>query len=154
MANDNSAAKIHSSSDDKTVVSVTEEEKEERQNNVDPWSHLKKYFKVIGEKNDKNVIYQCLTCLPISKTLSVNRHSYNNLKLHYQSAHGSSYAAFLEHLKTCKSLTQKSHKAFEKFPAQTEMAGPPQKKLHLDHSFVLESFSQNKYEDKVSGNCC
>ena len=96
MANDNRAVEIHSSSDDETVVSVTAEEKEKKQNNVDPWPYLKKYFKVIGEKNDKNVIYQCLACLLISKTLSVNGRSYNKLKVHYKSAHASSYAAFLE----------------------------------------------------------
>ena len=91
MANDNRAVEIHSSSDDETVVSVTAEEKEERQNNVNSWPHLKKYFKVIGEKNDKIVIYQCLASLPLSKTLSVNRRSYNNLKVHYdKSAHASS----------------------------------------------------------------
>ena len=98
MANDNRAVEIHSSSDDERVVSIMAEEKEERQNNVDPWPHLKKYFKFIGEKNDKSVIYQCLACFPITKTLSVNRRSYNNLKVHYKSAHASSYAAFLEHL--------------------------------------------------------
>ena len=65
-----------------------------------------------------------------------------------------SYAAFLEHLKNAKSLTQKSHKAYEKFLAQTKMAGPPQKQLRLGHSFALGSFSQNKYEDKVNGNYC
>ena len=146
--------KIHSSSDDETLFSVTAEEKEERQNNVDPWPHLKKYFKFIGEKNDKNLIYQCLARLPISKTLSVNRCSYNNLKVHYKCAHASSCAAFLEHLKNAKSLTQKSHKACDKFTAQTKMAGPPQKQLRLDHSFALGSFSQKKYEDKVSGNYC
>ena len=105
MANDNRAVEIHSSSDDERVVSITTEE---RQNNVDPWPYLKKYFKFIGEKNDKNVIYQCLAYFPITKTLSVNRRSYNNLKVHYKSAHASSYAAFLEHLKNAKSLTQKS----------------------------------------------
>ena len=154
MANDNRAVEIHSSSDDERVVSITAEEKEERQNNVDPWPHLKKYFKFIGEKNDKNVIYQCLACFPINKTLSVNRRSYNNLKVHYKSAHASSYAAFLEHLKNAKSLTQKSHIACEKFPDQTKMAGPPQKQLRIGHSFALGSFSQNKYEDKVNGNYC
>ena len=51
MDNDNRAVEIHSSSDDERVVSITAEEKEERQNNVDPWPHLKKYFKFIGEKN-------------------------------------------------------------------------------------------------------
>ena len=60
MANNNRAIEIHSSSDKETIVFVAAEEKEERQNNVDPWPHLKKYFKFIGEKNDKNVIYQCL----------------------------------------------------------------------------------------------
>ena len=69
MANINRGVETHSSSDDETVVSVTAEEKEERQNNVDPWPHLKKYFEFIGEENDKNVIYQFLACLPISKTL-------------------------------------------------------------------------------------
>ena len=90
----------------------------------------------------KNVIYQCLACFPIIKTLSVNRRSYNNLKVHYKSAHASSYAAFLEHLKDAKSLTQKSHKACEKFPAQTKMAGPPQKRLGPFRSFLcsLEVF--------------
>ena len=53
MANDNRAVEIHSSSSDETVVSVTAEEKEERQNNVNSWPHLKKYFKVIGEKTTK-----------------------------------------------------------------------------------------------------
>ena len=82
MANNNRAVEIYSSSDDERVVSTTAEEKEERQNNVDPWPHVKKYFKFIGEKNDKNKIYQCLECFPITKTLSVNRRSYNNLKVH------------------------------------------------------------------------
>ena len=57
MSNNNCADEIHSSSNDETVVSVTAEEKEETQNNVDPWPYLKKDFKFIGEKNDKNVIY-------------------------------------------------------------------------------------------------
>ena len=85
MANNNGAVEIHSSADDKTVVSVTVEEKEETHNNVDPWPHLKKYFKVIREKNDKNVIYQSLAYLRIFKTLSVNRRSYDNLKAHHKS---------------------------------------------------------------------
>ena len=58
-----------------------------------PGLFYKKYFKFIGEKNDKNVIYQCLACLPISKTPSVNPRFYNNLKVHYKSAHASFYAA-------------------------------------------------------------
>ena len=152
MANNNRGVETYSSSDDETVVSVMEEEEEERQNNVDPWPDLQKYLEFIGEENDKNVIYQFLACLPISKTLYVNRRSYNNLKVHYKSAHASSYATFLDYLKNVKSLTQKSHKACEKFPARTKMAGPPQKQLRLDHSFALGSFSQDKYQDKVSGN--
>ena len=102
MANDNCAVEIHSSSDDETVVSVKTEEKEETQNNVDLWPHLKKSFKFIGEKNDTNVIYQCLACFAISQTLPVNRRSCNNLKMHHRSAHASFYAAFLEHLKSTK----------------------------------------------------
>ena len=51
MANDNRAVEIHSSSDDERFVSITAEEKEERQNDVDPWPYLKKDFKFIGEKN-------------------------------------------------------------------------------------------------------
>ena len=69
-----------------------------------------------------------------------------------QQSKGALQDAFLEHLKSAKSLTQKSHKACEKFPAQTKMACPPQKQLRLGHSFALGSFSQNKYEDKVNGN--
>ena len=86
--------------------------------------------------------------------MSVNRRSNDNLKVHYKSDHASSYAAFLEHLKNTKSLTQKSHKAGEKFSAQIEMAGPPQKQHRLDHSFAQESFFQNKYGNKVGGNHC
>ena len=36
MANNNRAVEIHSSSDEETIVFETAEEKEERQNNVDP----------------------------------------------------------------------------------------------------------------------
>ena len=72
--------------------------------------------------------------------------------MHYKSAHASFCTAFLKHLKNAKSLTQKSSKACEKFTAQTEMAGPPQKQLRLDQSFALRSFSRNKYEDKINGN--
>ena len=71
-----------------------------------------------------------------------------------KSAHACPYAAFLEHFKNAKPLTQKLHKTCEEFPAQTEVAGLPQKQLRLNQSFALESFSQNKYKDKVSGNYC
>ena len=57
MANNNRAVEIHSYSDDEIVVFVTAEEKKEGQNNVNPWPHLKKCFKFIVEKKDKNVIY-------------------------------------------------------------------------------------------------
>ena len=53
MADSNRAVEVHSSSDDETIVSVTSEEKEERPNNVNPWPHLKKYFKFIGKKMTK-----------------------------------------------------------------------------------------------------
>ena len=110
----NRAVEIHFSSDDETVVSVTAEEKKETKNNVDPWPHLKKVFQIHCRKNDKNVIYQCLAYFPISKKLSVNRRSYDNLKVHYMSVHPSSYAAFFKHLKNAKSLKQKSQNSLNR----------------------------------------
>ena len=53
MANDICAVEIHSSCGDETAVSITAEEKEETQNNLDPWPHLKKYFKFIEKKMAK-----------------------------------------------------------------------------------------------------
>ena len=50
MANDNRAVEIHSSSDDERVVSITAEEKEEKQNNVDPWPHLKNVLQIHWRK--------------------------------------------------------------------------------------------------------
>ena len=52
MADNNRAVEIHSSSDDGTVVSVTAEEKEERQNNVNPWPNLKSTSKSLKKKCD------------------------------------------------------------------------------------------------------
>ena len=53
MANDNRAVEIHSSSDDERVVSITAEEKEERQNNVDPWPHQKSTSNSLEKKMTK-----------------------------------------------------------------------------------------------------
>ena len=78
MANNNRAVEIHSSSEEETIVFLTAEEKKERENTVDPWPHLKKYFKFIGEKMKK--------CdLPVLGMLSNYQNTANKLSLLQQS---------------------------------------------------------------------
>lgn len=49
---------------------------------MSPWPALDGIFRLKEAKDNGNLIYSCLLCLPATKSISTSKASYSNLKKH------------------------------------------------------------------------